>query len=78
MGAWGDLEARSWLERVDRCWDTHSYGRLVVLEKTTGALLGRSGLQWFDELEEVELGWTLHREVWGRGYASEAARAGVS
>jgi RimJ/RimL family protein N-acetyltransferase len=78
MGAWGELEAHSWLERVERCWDTHGYGRLVVLEKITGALLGRSGLQWFDELKEVELGWTLRREAWGRGYASEAARAGLA
>lgn len=77
MGAWGEVEARGWLERVECCWDAHGYGRLVVLEKMTGALLGRSGLQWFDDLGEVELGWTLRREAWGRGYASEAARAGL-
>ena len=70
MGAWGDLEARSWLERVDRCWDAHGYGRLVVLQKTTGALLGRSGLQWFDDLEEVELGWTLRYPSWRQGFAA--------
>jgi RimJ/RimL family protein N-acetyltransferase len=77
-GVWGEPEARGWLERVERCWDAHGYGRLVVLEKLTGALLGRSGLQWFDDLGEVELGWTLRREAWGRGYASEAARAGLA
>jgi len=78
MGEWGEVEARSWLERVDRCWDTRGHGRLVVLEKKTGTLLGRSGLQWFDDLEEVELGWTLRRQAWGRGYAGEAARAGLA
>jgi len=77
MGAWREHEAGSWLERVDRCWNVHGYGRLVVLEKLTGALLGRSGLHWFDDLGEVELGWALRREAWGRGYASEAARAGL-
>ena len=78
MGAWGEAEARSWLERVERCWEARGYGRLVVLERRTGALLGRSGLQWFDDLDEVELGWALRRQAWGRGYAREAACAGLA
>ena len=38
-------------------------------------LLGRTGLQYFEQFAETELGWTLRRDAWGCGYATEAARA---
>jgi RimJ/RimL family protein N-acetyltransferase len=30
---------------------------------------------YLQEFNETELGWTLRREAWGQGYATEAARA---
>jgi RimJ/RimL family protein N-acetyltransferase len=46
----------------------------VIIERATGELVGRSGLQWMDDADETELAWTLRRDMWGRGYATEAAR----
>jgi RimJ/RimL family protein N-acetyltransferase len=67
--------ARSWLGEVDQNWRDHRYGRVAVTDRATGRLLGRTGLAYLDEVGETELGWTLRRDAWGCGYATEAARA---
>ncbi|MEU9141309.1 GNAT family N-acetyltransferase [Streptomyces sp. NPDC048404] len=43
--------------------------------ESTGEFIGRVGLNYWEQFNEVELGWTLKAETWGRGYATEAARA---
>ena len=45
-----------------------------VVERASGALVGDAGL-YEGSGAEVELGYTLARTAWGRGYATEAARA---
>ena len=37
--------------------------------------MGEAGLQLLEAGPDVELGYTLARAAWGRGYATEAARA---
>lgn len=54
--------------------DVIADGFLAAVEKDTGRFVG-----WF-EFEDrgdgtVELGYRLHRELWGRGYATEGGRA---
>ncbi|WP_330172762.1 GNAT family N-acetyltransferase [Streptomyces sp. NBC_01498] len=46
-------------------------------ERATGAFLGWFELRPLNDTgwEAVELGYRLHRAVWGRGYATEGARA---
>jgi RimJ/RimL family protein N-acetyltransferase len=55
------------------------YGFWAAIDKASGRFLG-----WFhfrpnvgdgDGLLEPELGYRLHREAWGRGFASEGSRA---
>jgi RimJ/RimL family protein N-acetyltransferase len=56
-------------------WTLRGYGLWAVTEKETGALVGRVG-PWFPAgWPDLEIGWTLAREHWGKGYALEAARA---
>ncbi|MFF5125899.1 GNAT family N-acetyltransferase [Streptomyces syringium] len=43
--------------------------------KSSGEFIGRSGLQYWEQFDEVELGWTLRADHWGHGYATEAAQA---
>ena len=40
-----------------------------------GRFLGRAGLRYWPQFDETEVGWTLRREEWGHGYATEAAVA---
>lgn len=50
---------------------------MSVIEKTTGKWLGRVG-PWFPEgWPSAEIGWTLHPDAHGQGFATEAARACV-
>jgi ribosomal-protein-alanine N-acetyltransferase len=48
----------------------------AVEDRRTGHLIGDCGLQPLEHHgPEVELGYDLHPETWGRGLATEAARA---
>jgi [ribosomal protein S5]-alanine N-acetyltransferase len=52
------------------------YSFLAVTERETGALLGDGGLHPLGgQGPDVELGYTLARSAWGRGYATELGRA---
>jgi RimJ/RimL family protein N-acetyltransferase len=59
-------------------WAERGYGFVIVLDRRTGAFLGRTGLKYWPQFEETELGWVLGREARGRGVATEAARAVLS
>jgi RimJ/RimL family protein N-acetyltransferase len=48
----------------------------AVIERATGDLIGDAGLYTRSD-GDVELGYTLRRASWGRGYATEAATAWV-
>lgn len=61
-------EVRSWLSR---------WSQWGVWEKATGELVGDCGLHFDEGFQEWELSYGLRRDRWGRGYATEAARACV-
>ncbi|WNF31182.1 GNAT family N-acetyltransferase [Streptomyces sp. C11-1] len=56
---------------------TGTRGFWAAEEKTTGAFLGWFELRPLDDHDPavVELGYRLNRAAWGRGYATEGARA---
>lgn len=47
----------------------------AVVDRATGALLGRCGLWRPEGWPGLEVGWMLGRAAWGHGYATEAALA---
>jgi RimJ/RimL family protein N-acetyltransferase len=55
-------------------WHLRGYGMWAVEESATGRLAGRIGFFNPEGWPGFELGWTLAREFWGRGYATEGAR----
>lgn len=55
-------------------WKLRGYGIWAVEEKATGQLIGRIGFFNPADWPGLELGWTLAREAWGKGYATEGAR----
>jgi RimJ/RimL family protein N-acetyltransferase len=58
-------------------WTLRGYGQWAVEVKRSGRCIGRAG-PWYPEgWPELEIGWTLARDVWGEGYATEAGRAAM-
>jgi ribosomal-protein-alanine N-acetyltransferase len=53
----------------------HSFGLWLVAHKDSGQPIGVCGLLRRAGLEDVDLGYALRSEYWGRGYAAEAAAA---
>jgi len=51
------------------------YSLQAVVERATGALVGRAGLWRPEGWPGLEVGWALAHPAWGRGYATEAAAA---
>ncbi|MCK9382645.1 MAG: GNAT family N-acetyltransferase [Sulfuritalea sp.] len=58
-----------------RHWERKGYGPYVVREKQSTSVVGLVGLWFPSEWPETEIKWAIIREHWGKGYASEAARA---
>lgn len=55
-------------------WMLRGYGHFAVEEKSSGRFIGRIGFLNPEGWPGFEIGWTLARECWGRGYAIEGAR----
>ena len=55
-------------------WYFRGYGVWAVEEKATGKVVGRIGLMNPKGWPGFELGWTLARASWGKGYATEGAQ----
>lgn len=55
-------------------WHIRGFGMWGVFERETERLVGRVGFHQPDGWPDFELGWTMGRASWGKGYATEAAR----
>jgi RimJ/RimL family protein N-acetyltransferase len=55
-------------------WELRGYGTWAV-EREGHRFVGRVGLHFPEGWPDRELGWTLCRAFWGRGFATEAAHA---
>ena len=58
-------------------WQLRGYGMWAVESKETGEFVGRAGFIYPAGWPGFELGWVLGKPHWGKGYASEAARAAL-
>jgi len=55
-------------------WQMRGYGHWAVEEKATGKFIGRIGFMDPVGWPAFEVGWTLARSSWGKGYATEGGR----
>ena len=69
-----DMEAWRQMATFMGHWYFRGYGIWAVEEKSSGKLVGRIGFMNPAGWPGFELGWTLGRHSWGKGYATEGAR----
>ena len=60
-------------------WQLRGTGMWALEEKNTGNFVGRTGLHNPERHDwpGVEVGWTLHPDYWGLGYATEAGQEAI-
>jgi len=58
-------------------WHLQGFGAFSLIEKATGRWVGRCGPLYPEGWPGTEVGYTLAREFWGRGFALEAATAAI-
>lgn len=69
------------VQQLREHWRRWGFGHWAVHEKESGRFVGRTGIKRHDDWpldpDNTEVGWLYDPAVWGRGYATEAARAVV-
>lgn len=58
-------------------WQERGYGHWAVTLKDDSHVIGWNGLEYLPETSEIEVAYLLSHQVWGRGFATEAALAAV-
>ncbi len=67
--------SQAMIERFIRHDAEHGFSVWAVTEKSTGVIVGHGGLITLPTLVEVEVDYGFGKKYWGRGYATEVARA---
>jgi RimJ/RimL family protein N-acetyltransferase len=68
-------EAENWINLISSRWAKDKIGFCSLIEKQSGKFAGWCGLWELKENGEIEVGYAIAREFWGKGYASESAEA---
>ncbi|MDX6711117.1 MAG: hypothetical protein QOH96_2133 [Blastocatellia bacterium] len=58
-------------------WVLRGYGSWAVEERESGKFIGKIGINDPEGWPAFEIGWTLGRPYWGKGYATEGARVAL-
>jgi ribosomal-protein-alanine N-acetyltransferase len=72
---WSEARSRQFVERQIELFRESGFCLWKLLPRDSGGLIGFCGIQPLPGTDEIEIGWWLARAWWGRGLATEAARA---
>ena len=72
---WPDERIQEFVERQIKCFRERGYCMWRLLEPGSDQMIGFCGVQPLANTPDIEIGWWLARSYWGRGLATEAARA---
>lgn len=72
-------ETSNWVKRIKQDFIEYGYGYWAVTIKSTKEFIGYTGLNFLDYEAHftpvVEISWRIASKHWGKGYATEAAKA---
>jgi ribosomal-protein-alanine N-acetyltransferase len=68
-------ESTDWVKLVSSRWAIERIGFCAMLEKPSGVFVGWCGIWRLKEIGELEIGYAVAKEFWGKGLAAEAAFA---
>lgn len=73
------VATRAYLDRNIGHWAAHGFGLWILRDAIEGDVIGRAVLRHveIEGVDEVEVGYGFYPEYWGRGLATEVARACV-
>jgi ribosomal-protein-alanine N-acetyltransferase len=70
-------QTRGWIERAVASYEKNGFGRMALVLKDTGSIIGNCGIMITETNGETEndLGYIIHSPQWRKGYGTEAAKA---
>lgn len=77
LGGWEMQNAEAVKKRFQfylDCYEKLGLGQCVMALKSTGELIGCSGLQPLEDTGEIEVGYNLSKKYWRQGCGEECAR----
>ena len=75
---WADEQVRRFVDRQVELYAERGFCRWRVLDPANGELMGFCGVGFWGQELDAEIGWWLAKRYWGRGLATEAARAALN
>jgi ribosomal-protein-alanine N-acetyltransferase len=75
-------EMKKIIQSIRQQYSDYGIGRWAAIEKATGNFIGWSGLKFITESENnkvnfYDVGYRLAKKYWGKGYATESAKAAL-
>ncbi|MGD7043190.1 GNAT family N-acetyltransferase [Jeotgalibacillus proteolyticus] len=70
-------ETEEYVRKLVEHWNQHQFGVWVVVNQSSVEIIGHCGLRFIEDTQDIEIMYLLSKNHWGRGYASEAARAAI-
>jgi RimJ/RimL family protein N-acetyltransferase len=74
---WTDEQIQNFVNRQISLYAERGFCRWKLIEISTGELIGFCGPGIWRDQPDAEIGWWLAQRCWGRGLATEAARAAL-
>jgi RimJ/RimL family protein N-acetyltransferase len=74
---WTHKRIQLFVTRQVELFSGRGFCRWKLLTKPAGEMIGFCGVGFWGDAKDLEIGWWLGRRYWGRGLATEAARAAL-